>query len=167
MDKEILSNLINQKYSQREIAKRLNISQSSVRWWLKKHNLNTFKGPKGKFPKDYVKDRKCKCGETDPDKFYGNKTQICSKCHNQYQIKKGRETTLRAKLYLGGKCVKCSYDKCIAALDIHHLDPTQKDPNFVGHRSWSWKRLEKELETCILVCKNCHAEIHYYQRDIV
>lgn len=26
--------------------------------------------------------------------------------------------------YKGGKCQICGYDKCVGALEFHHLDPT-------------------------------------------
>ena len=63
--------------------------------------------------------------------------------------------------FMGGKCSICNYNKCINALEFHHKDPTQKDfgVGTNGHTR-SWKRIEKELEKCILVCSNCHREIH-------
>lgn len=61
----------------------------------------------------------------------------------------------------GGKCSRCPYDKQIpAAYDFHHEDPTQKDFQ-IGGKSWSFERLKEEAEKCVLVCKNCHSEIHY------
>lgn len=27
----------------------------------------------------------------------------------------------------GGKCIKCGYNRCIKALEFHHINPTQKD----------------------------------------
>lgn len=161
MDKEVLEKLLLEKYTIKRLATHFDCSQSTIRYWLKKHDLKTFRGPKGKYPKDYQKLRKCACGETDPDKFYGNKSQICAKCHNQYQLDKGREQKKRAVQYLGGKCSECGYNKCDAALDIHHLDSSKKDPNFRTHRYWSWNKLVEELKTCVLLCKNCHAEKHY------
>lgn len=61
--------------------------------------------------------------------------------------------------YKGGKCVKCSYDKSIRALQFHHLDPTEKDFT-IGGKSYSFEKLKKEVDKCILVCSNCHCEIH-------
>jgi hypothetical protein len=63
--------------------------------------------------------------------------------------------------YLGGKCNRCDYDKCIDALDFHHTDPTQKDFNISenGHCR-SWESVEKELNKCELLCANCHREEH-------
>ena len=63
--------------------------------------------------------------------------------------------------YKGGKCVKCGYNKCNAALDFHHLDPTQKEFNLGSHgHTRSWERMKVELDKCILLCANCHREIH-------
>jgi transcription elongation factor Elf1 len=63
--------------------------------------------------------------------------------------------------YKGGKCVRCGYNKYIGALEFHHTDSNEKDFNISksGH-SISWERVKKELDKCILVCSNCHAEIH-------
>lgn len=62
----------------------------------------------------------------------------------------------------GGKCQICGYDKCLGALGFHHLNGKEKEwsPSYIIAR-WSWERAKKELEKCILVCMNCHSEIHY------
>lgn len=63
--------------------------------------------------------------------------------------------------YKGGKCTKCGYNKYVGALEFHHLDPTQKDfsVSAKGHCT-SWEKVKIELDKCILVCSNCHKEIH-------
>ena len=61
--------------------------------------------------------------------------------------------------YKGGKCCKCNYDKCIEALDFHHVDSNKKDFNISG-KSISFEKLKNEVDKCILVCANCHREIH-------
>ena len=67
--------------------------------------------------------------------------------------------------YKGGKCSECGYDKCIRALQFHHLDPNEKDFG-IGGKSVSLEKLKKEVDKCILVCGNCHAEIHEGLRSI-
>ena len=64
--------------------------------------------------------------------------------------------------HMGGKCSICNYNKCINALEFHHLNPDKKDFSIGnnGHTR-SWEKIEKELEKCILVCSNCHREIHH------
>ena len=61
--------------------------------------------------------------------------------------------------YKGGKCECCGYDKCIEALEFHHLDPGKKDFTISG-TSRSFDILKIEADKCILVCSNCHKEIH-------
>jgi DNA-binding CsgD family transcriptional regulator len=61
--------------------------------------------------------------------------------------------------YKGGECCRCGYKKETKALTFHHLEPNKKDFNISG-KSWSFERLKKEVDKCILLCANCHIEIH-------
>ena len=63
--------------------------------------------------------------------------------------------------YKGGKCERCGYDRCIEALEFHHINSSKKDFN-VSQRGYtrSWKRVMEELEKCIMLCANCHRELH-------
>jgi len=61
--------------------------------------------------------------------------------------------------YKGGSCKECGYSKCVQALEFHHLDATQKDFSISG-KSWSFERLKKEVDKCILLCNRCHTELH-------
>lgn len=61
---------------------------------------------------------------------------------------------------MGSKCALCGYDKCADALDLHHIDPTQKEFNISARSDISWQRTANELKKCILLCANCHREIH-------
>lgn len=160
MEKEQLEKYINQGLSTYEIAEKINVSRSTIRYWLNKFKLET------KFKEHLKEPKKCsRCGETDPSKFYGRKKTICGKCHSKYTTQKGREKKLKAVEYKGGKCEICGYDKCINALDFHHKDPSQKDLSFKSKRGWSWNKLKVELDKCILVCSNCHREIHFKSTD--
>lgn len=58
------------------------------------------------------------------------------------------------------QCSSCGYNKCIQALDFHHTDPSIKDGDFSNSRSWSDKRFFTKLDKCILLCANCHKELH-------
>ncbi len=62
----------------------------------------------------------------------------------------------------GGCCTICGYSRNLAALAFHHTDSAEKDFK-LDMRSLSNRRLEsviQELDKCILVCHNCHAELH-------
>jgi hypothetical protein len=61
---------------------------------------------------------------------------------------------------LGGKCEICGYNKCLDALDFHHVGD-DKDFNIAqALPRWKWSRIVAELKKCTLVCANCHREIH-------
>jgi hypothetical protein len=74
-----------------------------------------------------------------------------------------RRKTIRGKLikYKGGKCIFCSYSKCADALDLHHFDASQKEFGISsGGLTRAWNRVVAEADKCVLVCANCHREIH-------
>jgi len=56
-------------------------------------------------------------------------------------------------------CAICGYNKNAAALDFHHLDPNEKELK-IGNPH-AVERLLKEIEKCIVLCANCHREIHH------
>lgn len=72
-----------------------------------------------------------------------------------------RTIKLKAIEYKGGKCCVCGYNRCVSAMTFHHIDPSQKDFG-ISHKglSRSWDKVAKELDKCVLVCNNCHAEVH-------
>lgn len=67
-----------------------------------------------------------------------------------------------------GHCCCCGYNQCNAALELHHLIPKEKEFSF-GHimaNPKSWAKIVEELKKCILVCANCHREIHNLNKKI-
>lgn len=67
--------------------------------------------------------------------------------------------------YKGGKCEKCGYHKCDAALQFHHKNPEEKDFAIstinLNTETLTMSDLYKEVDKCALLCANCHAEEHY------
>ena len=76
-------------------------------------------------------------------------------------IRTQKRKKIQAVEHFGGECVICGYKKCVNSLGFHHIDESTKaqSPTYVILH-WSWERAIKELEKCILVCSNCHGEIH-------
>ncbi|RWZ87220.1 MAG: HNH endonuclease [Hydrotalea sp. AMD] len=62
----------------------------------------------------------------------------------------------------GNCCGICGYDKCKSALEFHHLDPTQKEFTIstTDSSGKGWKQIVSEIEKCVLLCANCHREVH-------
>lgn len=63
---------------------------------------------------------------------------------------------------MGNKCQVCGYNRCDETMEFHHIDPSQKNRSFGNLRSnpKSIEILIEELQKCILLCSNCHKEIH-------
>lgn len=83
----------------------------------------------------------------------------------EYLIKavteKRRKIREQAISYKGDKCEICGYNKCSQALEFHHTDSTQKDFGISANGyARSWDKIKAELDKCIMVCANCHREIH-------
>lgn len=90
-----------------------------------------------------------------------------SKCKNKYHvIVHRRRLKERAVAHAGGKCERCGYDKYVGALEFHHRDPTQKDFS-VGTTSKGWDTIKEEVEKCMLLCANCHREVHAEEKGLL
>jgi hypothetical protein len=63
--------------------------------------------------------------------------------------------------YKGGKCQICGYNKCLDVLEFHHLNTSEKDFG-ISQKGYtrSWIKVKIELDKCVMLCANCHREIH-------
>jgi hypothetical protein len=85
----------------------------------------------------------------------------CKKCYNANRLVRMVENKKKQVEFFGGKCKLCGYDKCHNALEFHHLDPTIKEESPSSLRQVTDElRWKSELEKCILLCSNCHREVH-------
>lgn len=102
---------------------------------------------------------------------------ICSSCGREYVNVKGSGHTalkcnscmtngkrfekkkLYAKLF-GTACKVCGYKRCSRAMNYHHKFPENKSFEISGAHGRSIKNLLEEICKCILLCANCHAEVH-------
>lgn len=84
---------------------------------------------------------------------------------NKYMTKYMADRYILLKIkaidHKGSKCSKCGYDKCYAALEFHHRDPTEKEFSWKNLRKQSWATILLEIDKCNLLCANCHREEHF------
>jgi hypothetical protein len=94
----------------------------------------------------------------------GHRPDICNSCNANR-----RRVGAKAKLVLlgGGSCRGCGYCRSLRALSFHHTDPTKKDFALSDRYLGKTDLVAAELKKCVLVCSNCHAEIHEGIRKVV
>ncbi len=158
--KETLQDLYKQGLSMVAIAKELNVSYTTISRYSRKFGLkpNYLRNNKPKSKSTICS----KCGETNPLQFTHNLYNICKKCNG----KKSKEYNLKRRLkfleLIGNKCEICGYNKYHGALEFHHRNTEEKSEK-INHQSLTQYKTSfvlEELKKCILVCSNCHREIH-------
>lgn len=56
-------------------------------------------------------------------------------------------------------CILCS-EKFGPCLELHHLDPAQKEFDPSEGSNKSWESFLIEAAKCVLLCANCHRKVH-------
>lgn len=87
----------------------------------------------------------------------GHTLKQCNSCNVNSRRFAKRE---RLITYKGGACLLCGYNKFQGALEFHHVVPNSKEFNISGFHSRSIEILIHEVDKCVLLCANCHREIH-------
>lgn len=64
---------------------------------------------------------------------------------------------------MGSKCEICGYNKCPDSFDFHHILPTDKKMNLAKGSicNSSIIKVIEELKKVVMLCANCHREVHY------
>jgi hypothetical protein len=87
-------------------------------------------------------------------------TYRCVPCRAEAVTNRRRRVKAILVQEAGGRCSACGYDRCAAALQFHHVDPSIKQ--FSLGRKGVARSLDKaraEARKCVLLCANCHAEV--------
>ena len=119
------------------------------------HKIKTLRGVAKHFSSSYESIRKVL--HANNVTLYTSTKEKKSKSQSVIDWRKRTKTKLVE--YKGGSCKVCGYGNSISALHFHHLNPIEKDFT-IGGKSYSFERLKSEVDKCILVCSNCHCEIH-------
>ena len=85
-------------------------------------------------------------------------------CINRKYFKhRMRRLVRKLKVYLG--CKICHYKICGDALEYHHLSGKKEEISSLVSRDITFARLKRELSKCIVLCSNCHREVHYFNES--
>jgi hypothetical protein len=176
---ETIEKLLKEGYSLNKISRETGKSLGSIIYWVRKHNLrvnfkNFKQGGRNVRVKDYGVPRICpRCNlNKEATDFYDSKGiknagTYCKQCMNEHTMERVRNMKQKWVEYKGGKCQLCGYSKCPGALEFHHLDPSKKDFNLSRYRVRAFnEQIRQEIDKCLMVCANCHREIHAGLVDI-
>lgn len=114
--------------------------------------------------KIYRKCSRCKSTHEENEKNFFSRTRggfssYCKSCDVNVMTERVKKLKYKAIEYKGGKCCKCGYNKCNRSLDFHHINPSEKDFE-IASGSRNFEKIRAELDKCVLICKNCHGELH-------
>jgi 5-methylcytosine-specific restriction endonuclease McrA len=84
----------------------------------------------------------------------------CMRCRAERVAARRRKVKAVLVAEAGGRCRLCGYDRCVAALEFHHVNPATKRFG-LAHMgvARSLERARAEAAKCVLLCSNCHAEV--------
>lgn len=103
----------------------------------------------------------CKTHGPDSPAYGDRKLVRCKRCNVEAVTERRRKLKRMALDYKGGCCQICGYNKSVGALQFHHLDPSQKDFGIADKgNTMGWEKMKVELDKCVLLCGNCHSEVH-------
>lgn len=165
MEKEILIKLLEEGNSTYDIGKLLGKSQTSIRYWCKKHHIKVKEIKHNNRTVGSGQYKCSKCGEIkDANYFYfrRNGTQAhsyCIECNKKLVLERQHKFKLECVNYKGGKCEICGYNKNFAALEFHHENDKEKKFEISSAKHSKLEDVKDELDKCQLLCANCHREI--------
>ena len=119
------------------------------------------KMPKEERNAGLVSERECPiCGVFfRPKNGSANQRTCCYSCMpDGVQLTRGMFLA-KIKEARGGQCIRCGYNTTIKALEFHHLDPNKKDFT-ISNDHFKLREAVEESKKCILLCANCHRELH-------
>lgn len=104
---------------------------------------------------------------------------LCANCHRMRHVaadadrdsdpvvEHRRRRKVRAIEHMGGRCEGCYQIVAPAVFEFHHRNATEKEFGIsktgVPVR---WEKIVAELEKCVMLCANCHREVHAGYRDL-
>jgi transposase len=145
-----------------QIAGRVDRSRATVRHWLAEYGLQTRTSEMRRLTADKPNRIVLTCprhGETNFQRRSEGGYR-CLKCRSESVAQRRRRVKQILVGEAGGSCRMCGYDRCIAALEFHHLDRAEKRFSLSERGvARSLARARSEASKCALLCANCHAEI--------
>ena len=101
---------------------------------------------------------------------YDSRCKQCSKEHTKKYRKRHNPRDLGLRKIkcdyveeIKTECAECGYNRCAAALDFHHINKETKVggiAEFESNGKITLEMLKEEIRKCVVLCANCHRELH-------
>lgn len=158
--------LIGSGLSLAKIAVELDVSQTTVKYWLARWDLKTRRAQARALAREAksrgVARTELTCPRHGLTEFFleGRGSYRCMRCRSEAVAQRRRRVKEILVEEAGGKCSVCGYRRCMQALEFHHRDPARKEFSLghLGHTR-SIAATRAEASKCVLLCANCHAEV--------
>lgn len=165
LSRENLAALVANDLTVAEIASRVDRSTTTVRYWLRFYDLSTSRAARrraGGVPgavRAKTQTRICrKHGRT--EYVLRGAGYRCRRCASDAVTAYRRSVKRRLVKEAGESCRLCGYDRCVAALEFHHIDPATKRFSLsLKGVARAFETVREEAAKCVLLCSNCHAEV--------
>jgi transposase-like protein len=163
IERELLGEIVACRLTVREMADLFGRSSTTIRHWLNKHEISLPSPARrraGPLATSTHPDLPCPIHGFGRHVPRADGTFRCARCRSEHVTERRRRVKRQLVSEAGGKCLLCGYDRCLAALQFHHVDPGMKDfaIGVVGVTR-SLARAREEAAKCVLLCANCHAEV--------
>jgi Homeodomain-like domain-containing protein/helix-turn-helix protein len=157
----------------REIAERLTVSITTVRYWLQRYGLATDPGLRRWLVAEAIASGsrrvalRCRRHGDVEHQIDPHGRPRCVRCRSEAVVRRRRRVKAILVEEAGGRCRLCGYNRCLAALHFHHLDPATKSFNMsLRGVTRGIALLRTEAAKCVLLCSNCHAEVEVGAREL-
>jgi hypothetical protein len=167
LDRDELATYLRAGFSIRDMAEATNRSITTVRHWLRRYGLQTYRSElrvaSNQARSDGLTTPTLRCDTHGWTRFAqrgADPTYRCLRCRSEAVTRRRRRVKARLVEEAGGACIACGYARHIGALQFHHVDPTEKRFAIASVGSaLSLDRARAEVSKCVLLCANCHAEV--------
>ncbi len=163
--REELEGLVEAGMSITQMADSIGRSKATVRHWLREYRLRTHRAQQrrasmgdGQESGDIVV-RECAHHGLTEFKPRSSGGHRCLKCRSEAVSRRRRKVKRMLVDEAGGACTVCGYDRCVAALGFHHVQPADKQFAVSLRSARSIASSRAEAEKCVLLCANCHSEV--------
>ena len=87
----------------------------------------------------------------------------CKKCTSLSSAESRRNKRVKAMGLKGSECLACGYNTCSDALEFHHVNGKKDKIDSKTYLVFdgSFEKIKEKIKNCILLCANCHRELHH------